>query len=252
MSHLPETIRDLEGLLRLRTMPLGIKFLEKAEQLDSIKKLRRYGHTSTFCQVLGQSRTAGWTIGVVASDLLQNCASVFGLIQTPEEYTSGRRTTGVWFHYQEDAQKHMAAIPRVPFGRFEAIAVAPIVADKFEPDVVVFFGTPAQMILFVNGLQWEGYKRYQFYCVGETACSDSMAQCFNSGEPSIAIPCFGERRYGGVAEDEMIAATPPGFLDKAVTGLKGLAAAGLRYPIPFYGTQCDPSAGMARSYSAEK
>jgi hypothetical protein len=29
------------------------------------------------------------------------------------------------------------------------------------------------MILFINGLQWKGYKRYQFGVVGESACSDS-------------------------------------------------------------------------------
>ena len=248
MSSLPDTTRELEGLLRLRTMPIGIKFFEDAGELQNIKKLRQMGHPSTFCQVITQSRTAGWTIGVQAPDLMEGCASVFGLIETAEQRMNGSYTAGVWFQNQEDARLHQEAIPRVPHSRYQAIAVAPLSADKFEPDVAVVFGLPAQIILFVNGMQWQGYKRYQFYCVGETACSDSMVQCFNSGEPALAIPCYGERRYGGVQDDEIVIAVPPKILEKVVTGLKGLGAAGLRYPIPPYGSQSDPTQGMARSY----
>jgi uncharacterized protein (DUF169 family) len=233
-------------------MPIGLKFFEDAGELQSVKKLRKFGHPATFCQVVTQARTAGWTIGVEAEDLLEGCASVFGLIVPPESRMDGSRTAGVWFHYQEDARKHQEAIPRIPHSQYQAIAVAPLSADKFEPDVAVIFGMPAQIILFVNGMQWEGYKRYQFHCVGETACSDSMVQCFNTGEPSLAIPCYGERRYGGVQDDEIVIAVKPDMLEKVVTGLKGLGAAGLRYPIPPYGSQSDPSAGMAKSYGEKK
>ncbi len=246
--RMPETIRELEGLLRLRTMPIGVKFLEDGKELENIKRLRKMGHRSSFCQIITQSRTAGWTIGVEADDLSGGCASVFGLIETPKELKDGSAMTGVWFHYQEDARLHQQAIPRVPHGRFKAIAVAPMSADKFEPDVAVIFGLPAQIMLLLNGMQWEGYKRYQFHFVGETACSDSIVQCFNSGEPSLAIPCYGERRYGGVQDDEIVIAVPPKIIGKMVTGLKGLSAAGLRYPIPPYGVQCDPAAGLAKSY----
>lgn len=248
MSELPETTRELETLLRLRTLPVGVKFFPTATELDNVKKVRRMGHPSTFCQVVTQSRTAGWTIGVSAGDLMEGCASVFGLIPTPEYRLNGSYTKGVWFKEEEDARLHQEAIPRVPCGRYQAIAVAPLTAGKFEPDVAVIFGLPAQIILFVNALQWRGYKRYQFYCVGETACSDSLVQCLNTGEPALAIPCFGERRYGGVQDDEIVIAVPPSMLERVVTGLKGLSAAGLRYPIPPYGSQCDPTVGMARSY----
>jgi len=46
------------------------------------------------------------------------------------------------------------------------------------------------MILFINGLQWKGYKRYQFGVVGEGACSDSWCQALAIGGPSLSIPCF--------------------------------------------------------------
>jgi hypothetical protein len=46
----------------------------------------------------------------------------------------------------------------------------------------------------------------------------------------------------------MLMALPPQDLARAVAGLKGLAKAGLRYPIPPYGAFADPGEGMAKSY----
>jgi hypothetical protein len=52
-------------------------------------------------------------------------------------------------------------------------------------------------------------------------------------------PCFAERRYGGMLDDELLMANPPRFLPGAIEGMKRLAKNGLRYPIPQYGVQAD-------------
>ena len=240
--------RDIESLLRLRTFPVALQLLSDASELGSIRKVRRLDHSATFCQVITLARTAGWTVGSTRDDLNDNCSTILGLSESSPEALSGERMTGVWFHKQEDARKHQEALRRIPSGRHNAVVAAPVASEKFQPDIVLIYATPAQMILLVNGLQWEEYRRYTFYCVGETACSDSIGECYLSGQPSVAIPCYGERRYGHVAEDELVMALPPDYLEKAITGLKGLSAAGLRYPIPPYGAQVDPRAGLARSY----
>ena len=67
-------------------------------------------------------------------------------------------------------------------------------------------------------------------------------------EPSLSIPCFAERRYGGVLDDEMLMATPPEQLVKAIAGMRALSKNGFRYPFPQYGVQQDVRAGMAVSY----
>lgn len=68
--------------------------------------------------------------------------------------------------------------------------------------------------------------------VGESAYSDSWGQALVTGEPSLSIPRFAERRYGGVADDEMLMALQPQLLPKVIEGLEMLSQAGLRYPIP--------------------
>jgi hypothetical protein len=67
----------------------------------------------------------------------------------------------------------------------------------------------------------------------------------------MTIPCFAERRYGGVADDELLMAIPPRYLPKVIDGLAALWKNGLRYPVPPYGIQNDAVAGLAVSYSSK-
>ena len=105
------------------------------------------------------------------------------------------------------------------------------------------------MIFFINGLQWTGYKKLSFTSVGESACADSWGKALKTREPALTIPCYAERRYGGVADDELLMAIPPQFLPKVIDGLAALSRNGLRYPIPPYGIQADAGAGLAVSYA---
>jgi uncharacterized protein (DUF169 family) len=138
----------------------------------------------------------------------------------------------------------------VPDGKFDALAVGPLSTGKLvDPDIALFYATPGAMIYFINGLQWSGYKRFDWSVVGESACADSWGRALTTRTPSLSIPCFAERRYGGVLDDEMLMATPPEYLVSAIAGMQALAKNGLRYPFPQYGVQQDVRAGMAVSYA---
>ena len=55
----------------------------------------------------------------------------------------------------------------------------------------------------------EAEKGFDFSVVGETACADSWGRALATDEPSLSLPCFAERRYGGVPDEEMLMALPP-------------------------------------------
>ena len=78
------------------------------------------------------------------------------------------------------------------------------------------------MILLVNGLQWAGYRKLAWGAVGESACADSWGRALSTGEPSLALPCFPERRYGGVLDDELLMALKPAQLAKEAVELGDL------------------------------
>ena len=247
----PVLIDRLNQLLRLRTTPIGMKMFATAAEMEAIPKIRRPSSIHTTDQIVGQASRLGWTVGITMADLVgAQCGVVLGLHPRDEEWLSGDRMDGVWYGTREDASAHQHAMDCVPFGRYEAMAVSPLASGRLDPpDICLIYATPAQMILFINGLQWTGYRKLEWGCVGESACADSWGRALATGEPSLSIPCFAERRYGGVMEDELLMAIPPHFLPRVLDGLDALSRNGLRYPIPPYGVQSDARAGLGRSYS---
>jgi uncharacterized protein (DUF169 family) len=245
-----KVVDDLNRLLRLRTTPIGMKLFSTAEEMAQIPRIRRPKDIHTTDQIVGQAARNGWTVGITADDLVgAQCSTVIGLHPRNEEWLSGDRMNGVWYGTAEDAAAHQRAMDVVPYGQFEAMAVSPLASGRLNPpDICLIYATPAQMIIFINGLQWTGYEKLSFSCVGESACADSWGKALSTGEPSLSIPCFAERRYGGVMEDELLMAIPPHFLPKVIQGLEALASNGLRYPIPSYGVNNDARAGMGVSY----
>jgi uncharacterized protein (DUF169 family) len=251
----PATAAELEQLLKLRSIPFAMKLYEKREEMEAIPRIRRPQAVHTLDQLVGQASRLGWTVGVTSEDLVgAQCRAVVGLGSAKtDDWRSGRAMTGVWFSTQEDAAAHQAAMTCVPDGQYEALAVGPLGAGKLgTPDIALFYATPGAMIYFINGLQWSGYKRFDWSVVGESACADSWGRALTRREPSLSIPCFAERRYGGVLDDEMLMATPPEQLLKAIEGMKALAKNGFRYPFAQYGVQQDVRAGMAVSYPDRK
>ena len=245
-----QIVTDLNRFLRLRTTPIGMKMFENKTDMEAIPRIRRPSDVHTTDQIVGQACRNGWTVGITADDLVgAQCQAVIGLAPRSDEWLSGNNMAGVWYETKEESSKHQHAMDVVPYGAFEAMAVSPLASGRLSPpDICLIYATPAQMILFINGVQWTGYKKLEWGCVGESACADSWGRALATGEPSLSIPCFAERRYGGVMEDELLMAIPPHFLPKVIDGLDHLSRNGLRYPIPQYGINNDVRAGMGVSY----
>ena len=243
-------VDDLNRLLRLRTTPIGMKMFATKAEMEAIPRIRRPSDIHTTDQIVAQAARLGWTVGITAEDLVgAQCSAVIGLSPRDDRWLSGKNMAGVWFGTIEDSAQHQAAMDLVEFGKYEAMAVSPLTSGRLDPpDICLLYATPGQMIIFINGLQFTGYKKFEWSVVGESACADSWGRALKTGEPSLAIPCFAERRYGGVLDDELLMALPPKYLPRAIAGIERLSANGLRYPIPQYGIQSDARAGLAKSY----
>ncbi|MBA4179824.1 MAG: hypothetical protein C0506_04475 [Anaerolinea sp.] len=246
----PTLVTELNQLLRLKTTPIGMKMFATVAEMEAVPKIRRPQSIHTTDQIVAQAARLGWTVGITSDDLVgAQCGAVIGLHPRDDRWLSGKNMAGVWFETIEDSAQHQAAMDCVPFGQYQAMAVSPLTSGRLDPpDICLVYATPGQMIILINGLQWSGYKKFEWSVVGESACADSWGRALKTGEPSLAIPCFAERRYGGVNDDELLMALPPKYLPRAIAAMKRLAANGLRYPIPQYGIQSDARAGLAVSY----
>jgi uncharacterized protein (DUF169 family) len=247
---------ELVRALRLRTEPLSLKLFESVDEMKRVRGIRwpTAGTRFSMCQLIGQARWLGWTLGATHENVARdsNCGGVMGLNQPGPSYLDGTMFHGVWFATVEASQAHQAQMPRVPRGRFVGVVASPLGKGRLDPpDTVLVYATPGQMILLINALQHRRYVRYQFGTTGETACADSWGAGLASGEPSLSIPCFAERRFGGVQDDELLIAVRVEHLQEIVTGLAWLGRNGIRYPIAPFGVQCDPTPAFQASYAGK-
>lgn len=233
-------VSRMERLLRLKAFPIAMKLLEEQRALEEIPFLRRLSSKSTLCQMLNLVRNFDWTVGADSSDFLfATCPSIIGLGPVPETHLDGTFRNIVWTATKKDARRFEKSIPRIPAGRYKAVALAPLIYNPFDPDLILIYANPAQMMLLINALQFRDYETFSFHCVGESSCSDSIVRCWQTGKPSLGIPCYGERRYGHAQDDELAMALKPEHMKKALDGLEALFRRGVRYPVSFAGAEAD-------------
>jgi uncharacterized protein (DUF169 family) len=241
---------ELENKLRLKTKIIAYRRLEGADELEAIKNVIRIDRFFTFCQIPFMVRVNGITVSITREDKIQDrCSRLFGLKQATEKSMNAEAAmlSTTWFRSPEEALQQQGDYYRIPVGG--AVVLAPLTKQKFEPEVLLIYGNPAQIMMILCGLQKVKYERFSFSFIGEGACTDSLAQCYVTGKPAVSIPCYGERSMGGVSDDEMAIALPPGELERTVRGLKELAKIGFKYPINSIGPLLDPTPLLSGIYS---
>src|SRR3954447_885789 len=106
MSHAIEGLAaKLESLLKLRSIPFGMKLFERRAEMEAIPKIRRPKSVHTLDQVVAQAARLGWTVGITSDDLVgAQCRAVVGLGRAKDDaWKSGQHMAGVWFSSVEDA-----------------------------------------------------------------------------------------------------------------------------------------------------
>jgi uncharacterized protein (DUF169 family) len=248
----PAMIDALNKYLKLKTLIIGMKRYKSVDVMEAIPKIKRPNPAEKLNtdQIVGQCRWIGYTIGVTMNNLMgSQCGAVVGLHPRDDEFLSGNAFNGMWYSSLEDSAAHQAAMDCPSYGDYQALAVSPLSSGRLgNPDICLIYATPGQMITLINGLQWSGYKKLAFNCVGESACADSWGRALKTGEPSVSIPCYAERKFGGVQDDELLIALPPSFLPRIIEGLQALSGNGLRYPIPNHGLDISPMSTIIKSY----
>jgi uncharacterized protein (DUF169 family) len=165
-----------------------MKVFERRAVMEAIPRIRRPKTVQALDQVVAQAARLGWTVGVTAEDLVgAQCRAVVGLGHAKDDrWHSGKHMTEVWYATPEDASAHQAAMHCVEDGRYEALAVAPLSSGRLDPpDIALFYATPGAMMYFINGLQWSGFKRFDWSVVGESACADSWGRALKTRQPSL-------------------------------------------------------------------
>ncbi len=136
--------------------------------------------------------------------------------------------------------------------KVQGVHVGPHGLRPFVPDIVIVYANAAQMSLMVNAIQYDRFERLVFYSVGEGSCTDVIGRCFVDQVPALSIPCYGERRFGHAADDELAIGLPTSECQRILTNLETLYKKGIRYPISQYGAQVSPFPALDAVYNFSK
>lgn len=228
---------QLNRYVRLDTFPLGVNFLKKGDAFpEKTGTPSSMGIKIALCQATNIARRWGWSMGIEKDDI--NCIPAlmgFGWREpeTPDAVIDFLMSMG-YFETKEAAIKTLEKMTIMEPGRFERLYISPLSRTRLEPDIVVIYGNPAQMMRLAQGYI---YKRGGVV-TSETnlgfTCTSEMIWPFKEGKAHLIHPGRGERILGLTQDHEMAFSLPASQLDDLIAGLEATHKVGSRYPVQSY------------------
>ena len=217
------------------TQVVGVTLVHDGAMVEG-KKIRVRDERLTVCQQIAYSRMYGWsTLCDSGSSHCALGAACAGLIPPPARVLSGEVNCGVYQQDQPAAANMQRLMPRVPVG-VAGLLTYPLSrpVDGVTPDLAVVYVNTAQAMRFVQAFLYASGGEFVMKSSGDAGvCSRAVAQVALTGEPTIEIPCMGDRRFALAQDHEMIVGIPASWFERTATGLAATHKAGIRYPIPF-------------------
>lgn len=225
---------------RMKTLPLAVKFMKEEEVFPD--KTRRpskdLGKRITICQAVSMARIYGWTLGLTKEDLICVPAMIAFGFSGAENIgnTLGELFCSVQFHPTAGAAEDEAGrMCKLDNNEYPKILIAPLSKGLFEPDTVVFYGNPAQLMRLTQAAVHASGRRVAGSFGGKVECTEYLVAPFKTDAARIAVPGLGDRIFSGTQDDEMVLSIPgnqllPMYQSLNIVGKK----VGLRYPAPVY------------------
>lgn len=218
MAEYSELSQRLMTLLRLRTLPVGIKLFERRSDIP--RDFEMIEEECSVCQIIGVARYAEKAVAAVKGELTAcpvGCFSL-GMCDLPQRLDE---SAGKWGKTPEAGLKQATDRMAIEKGRFEAIGVAPLEAISVEPDAVQVWGLPYHMISFAYASVWDGGYKLELSTNGHGAsCNEVLAVPYLTGKIRLAIADQGDRWHAFATEEEMILGCPVRELERLTVNLK--------------------------------
>lgn len=239
MATWEERTSDLERLLKLETLPLGIRIIEDKNEIPAkAKRPKDFKQKMALCQLITMARRFGWTTGAISEDI-EVC--FFPLLALGWRQVKSREDMVRWFteakycsdskvaeHRTEDFLKDR---PKLGIG----VVYSPLSKLTIDPEAVLIYGNPAQIMRLIRGYVNFAGLPIQSSFLGGLSCAESLIACRQNHQAQVVVPGIGERIFAMTNDHEMAFYIPADQLDDLIGGIENEHAIGTaRYPIPFY------------------
>jgi len=233
----------IEQYIRPLTFPVGVKISKEKETPDNYRSpVKIAGHRLNICQGVNMARRYGWNIGFAQEDMACPLSiPIFGFCEDPDFVTRGEIIHPDFTSTIEAGAKTQSMQPKAPVGSIGSILIGPLNKVDFDPDLVLVYGSPAQIIRLVQGALYHEGGAIESRFSGRCACSQEFIYPYLSGKCNVIIPAQGERLFAMTADDEMVFSIPGGKLAAVLEGLEITHKRGVsRVPTPFFGLRMKP------------
>lgn len=221
--------------IRPQTFPLAVKLCAPGDPLpEKVKKPSRdFGYRVSGCQCISLARKYGWKVVMSREDMFCVGMILLGFVERGDYFLSGQMLVdGGYVRTLEGAQKMGQGLSLLDYGKYQSILFAPLFSADFEPDLIMIYGNPAQMMRLVQGAVYENGSSLTSASAGVADCNQSIVRTLLTGECQLVLPGFGNRRYAATEKDEMSFSIPQSKIEGVLEGLKQGHVHGLRYPVP--------------------
>ena len=223
----------LQTYVRPQTFPVAIRMLRPGEPIPdrARRPARDFGKLSMNCQVIDMARRYGWMIALTRDDSICSLGiTALGFDRPTHLYNSGTLCEGMYTATKEAGARSEAAVDKFEPGEYQALLVAPLDRATFEPDVVVVYANPAQVMRLTQAALWKSGGRLASSFQGRIVCADIIVTTMQTGLPQVILPCSGDRIFGQTQDHEMAFAIPWARMPRDHRGARGHAPG--RHPLP--------------------
>ena len=225
--------RSLNEMLLLRFEPIAVTFIKDESKVpeSAIKPRRDMNTPLALCQGLALTRREKKTLYMDIKD--HSCWNpLIGMghvdcSEGSESFEVAHKMLGI-----DDpvlSRRFFAKFPRLPFGEYKGILLAPLCFASFVPDVVLIYTNNARLRDILLAVKRMTGKLVETQLDAYDSCVFSLVPTFLSGEYRVTLPDIGEYERAMAEEDEIIFSIPGNRMDELLCGLRAFYESGRGY-----------------------
>jgi len=231
------------------TFPVAVKFLDREADIPQTAKrpVRDLRVKMAPCQGSAMARRYGWTVAFTREDV--GCAIAahsYGWERVTD--AEGPVHFLTLMNYADDAESAARILDgflTLETDHDPIVLYSPLERTKIEPDVVLIYVNPAQLMRLIHGMtHHEGTPIESRFSGRAASCTEGVLGAYLDQAPKVVVPGNGDRVWAACQDHEMIMAIPGGQLAQLVEGLEKTHRTGIRYPIPSF-LRYQPEVGFA-------
>jgi len=237
MEDLNQINEVLDLYVRPQTFPLAIKMLASADEVPAKAKMpsRDLGMQMPLCQGIALSRRYGWSVAIGKEDMSCPLGAVtLGFVPAKAKFLNGDFSAPGGIEGKEARAKFAQSLPRLEHGKYTHLVAAPLSRADFEPQIIMMYGNPAQVLRLVQSAVYASGVPVMSEIFGFAACAGYITKTILTDQCQFVLPCSGDRMFALTQDHEVAFAMPISKVEVMMEGLKATHKTGLRYPMPSF------------------